>query len=80
LAQIDRSGRALQWLGGAAPLALAALVASGAAPGGWDAILLAVAGLAVALTGEHFKYTLITRAAFNQGFALARLPVRGVPR
>ena len=32
-----------------------------------------------AATGAWFKFTLITRAAFNQGFALARLPVRGVP-
>lgn len=80
LAQIDRSGRALQWIGGAAPLAIAMLVASGTAPGIWGASLLAAAGLAVAVTGASFKFTLITRAAFNQGFALARLPVRGVPR
>ena len=26
------------------------------------------------------KYALITRAAFNQGFALAHLPVRGAAR
>ena len=30
--------------------------------------------------GGWFKFTLITRAGFNQGFALARLPVRGVRR
>jgi len=31
-------------------------------------------------TGVMFKFTLITRAAFNQGFRLDRLPVRGVAR
>jgi phenylacetyl-CoA:acceptor oxidoreductase subunit 2 len=30
------------------------------------------------LAGAWFKYSLITRAAFNQGFALKHLPVRGV--
>ncbi len=30
--------------------------------------------------GAWFKFTLITRAGFNQGFALAHLPVRGVRR
>ncbi|MCM2252882.1 MAG: dimethyl sulfoxide reductase anchor subunit [Ramlibacter sp.] len=79
LAWIDRSGRKLQWLGSAAALALAAPAAAGLA-GGWAAPLLALAGLLVAATGIHFKFTLITRASFNQGFALSRLPVRGVPR
>lgn len=80
LAQVDRVGRPLQWIGSAAPLVLAAFAASGIAPGLWGAALLALAGLAVAVTGACFKFTLITRAAFNQGFVLARLPVRGVPR
>jgi phenylacetyl-CoA:acceptor oxidoreductase subunit 2 len=77
---IDRTGRSLQWLGSAAPLALIALPASGLVAGVWAASLLAAAGLLVAATGVLFKYTLITRASFNQGFALTRLPVRGVPR
>lgn len=80
LGMIDRSGRGLQWLGGAAALALIALPATGLFAGAWAAWLLAAAGLLVAATGAQFKYTLITRASFNQGFALARLPVRGVPR
>ena len=42
------------------------------------AVLLAsLAGLAAAGTGAWLEYTLVTRAAFNQGFALAKLPVRG---
>jgi phenylacetyl-CoA:acceptor oxidoreductase subunit 2 len=80
LASIDRNGRSLQWLGGAASLALIALPASGLVTGAWAASLLAAAGLLVAATGLFFKFTLITRASFNQGFALTRLPVRGVPR
>lgn len=80
LAAIDAAGFRLQWLGGAAPLALVALAATGWLPPALGAVLLAAAGLGAAATGWAFKFTLITRAAFNQGFALARLPVRGVPR
>ena len=41
---------------------------------GWRVTLTALAA------GLWFKFTLVTRAAFNQGFALPHLPVRGVPR
>lgn len=77
LAAIDRSGRVLQTVGSALPIVLALLAAAGT-PGA--PLLLAAAGLCAALTGAWFKFTLITRAAFNQGFQLPRLPVRGVPR
>jgi len=40
-------------------------------------IVLACAGLAALATGWGFKFTLITRAAFNQGFAINRMPARG---
>jgi phenylacetyl-CoA:acceptor oxidoreductase 26-kDa subunit len=36
--------------------------------------------LAVLASGWLFKFVLITRAAYNQGFALPRLPVRGTGR
>ena len=36
-----------------------------------------VAGLCAAGAGAAFKFILVTRAGFNQGFALARTPVRG---
>jgi len=36
-----------------------------------------LAGAAALAAGWHFKFTLVTRAAYNQGFALPRLPVRG---
>lgn len=39
--------------------------------------LLIPAGILALLSGWVFKATLITRAAYNQGFALNRLPVRG---
>jgi phenylacetyl-CoA:acceptor oxidoreductase 26-kDa subunit len=77
LAAIDRTGRGVQWIGGALPLALTLLALAGA-PGA--SLLLAGAGLCAAVTGACFKFTLVTRAGFNQGFALQRLPVRGVAR
>ncbi|MBU6484048.1 MAG: phenylacetyl-CoA:acceptor oxidoreductase, partial [Betaproteobacteria bacterium] len=71
------AGRLLQLAGTLAPLVLIALVASGAASGAAAAALMAIAGLAAALGGAYVKYALVTRAGFNQGFMLARLPVRG---
>jgi Fe-S-cluster-containing dehydrogenase component/DMSO reductase anchor subunit len=40
-------------------------------------ILLAVTSLFVVASGWAFKYTLITQAAFNQGYAVERMPARG---
>jgi phenylacetyl-CoA:acceptor oxidoreductase subunit 2 len=80
LAAIDRAGLGLQWFGTAAPLALMLLPLAGLVTGPWSVALAATAGALVAATGAVFKFTLITRAAFNQGFVLVRLPVRGVPR
>ena len=39
--------------------------------------LFALAGLSVFTTGWAIKFILITRAAFNQGFALPHTPIRG---
>ena len=44
---------------------------------GWMLALQGFAGLLAALGGATFKFMLITRAGFNQGFALTHLPVRG---
>ena len=40
----------------------------------------ALAGVLSVLGGAVFKFMLVTRAGFNQGFALPHLPVRGVRR
>jgi phenylacetyl-CoA:acceptor oxidoreductase 26-kDa subunit len=80
LAALDAAGRWLRLAGSALPLALLTLVASGVLGAGLAPPLLVVAGLAAAGAGAWFKFTLITRAGFNQGFALAQLPVRGVRR
>lgn len=80
LAAIDRAGRVVQWLGSALPLALVLIAGFGAAAGTWGAVLLTSAGAAVAVTGAWFKFTLVTRGAYYQGFSLARLPVRGAAR
>jgi phenylacetyl-CoA:acceptor oxidoreductase 26-kDa subunit len=55
---------ALLWAGTVLPLALLLL----AGP---------VAGLLAVATGAWLKLALVTRASFNQGFALPHLPVRG---
>lgn len=63
-------GRVLLVLGTAIPLAL--LAGSALAPGvAWPAAAAALCA------GWYFRFALITRAAFNQGFALPHLPVRG---
>ena len=40
-------------------------------------VLFALAGLCVFATGWAIKFILITRAAYNQGFALPHTPIRG---
>lgn len=80
LQALDGAGRWLQRAGSIAPLVLLALAASGAVSAALGAPLLVLAGLLAAGSGAWFKFTLLVRAAFNQGFALAHLPVRGVPR
>ncbi|MCP4316106.1 MAG: polysulfide reductase NrfD [Hyphomicrobiales bacterium] len=40
-------------------------------------VLLGLAGVSVFATGWLFKFVLITRAAFNQGYAIERMPARG---
>ena len=61
---LEPAGKALVWIGTLAAVAL---------------VLLAppLAGLAALATGGWLKFALVTRAAFNQGFSLPHLPVRG---
>lgn len=72
---LDGAGRVLQVVGTLVPLLLLGLSADSTLP---DAILLLLAGLAATAAGAWVKFALLTRAGFNQGFALVRLPVRGV--
>ena len=54
-----------------------ALVAVGLILPAADAALFALAGFSVFATGWAIKFILITRAAYNQGFALPHTPIRG---
>ena len=69
-AALESAGKALMQIGTIAPLAfvLGAYFLPQAA---------ALAGIAALATDWWLKFVLVTRAAFNQGFALPRLPVRG---
>ncbi len=76
-AALNQAGRMLLISGTIAPLLL--LAASAVLTHGTvQALLLALAGAGAAFAGANFKYTLVTRASFNQGFSLVKLPVRGV--
>ena len=77
---LDGAGRWLQAAGTAAPLVLLPAVLTIPLPPALVAAAALLAGLLAWAAGAWMKYVLITRAAFNQGFALTRLPVRGVRR
>ena len=86
LAALDATAKVLRWIGTAMPLALIAtaialgLVDGGAIGAGAAGVAAALGGAAALLGGAWLKLTLVTRAGFNQGFALSQLPVRGVRR
>jgi phenylacetyl-CoA:acceptor oxidoreductase subunit 2 len=75
LAPLEIAGKGLLQLGTVAPLALGlvAFAVPAAAPAA-----ATLAGLAALAAGWRLKFVLVTRAAWNQGFALPHLPVRGV--
>jgi len=60
------------------PLGLITVIGTGVASGFTAVAYTVIAGLAAAAAGSAMKFALVTRASFNQGFALAHLPVRGV--
>lgn len=76
-AVLDGMDRPLLWGGHALPLFLAAAALAAGDIAAWAAWAAALAGLATLAGGWYAKFTLITRTAYNQGFALAKLPVRG---
>jgi len=55
----------------------AALILFGVAAVIASSVLLVIAGACIAVSGVVLKFILVTRAGFNQGFALTRTPVRG---
>jgi len=69
---LDGAGRVLLVGGTLLPLLLVAASYAVAGP-----VLAALAGLLAALAGSTMKFVLVTRAGFNQGFALEQVPVRG---
>jgi Fe-S-cluster-containing dehydrogenase component/DMSO reductase anchor subunit len=74
---LDRATPAFLWGGHAAALALVAL---GLALPAVALPAFALAVLMAAGAGAMLKFVLITRAAFNQGFAIERMPRRGAGR
>ena len=73
-AALDGAGRVMLVAGTLAPAALVGIAAL-AGPPAWA--MAALGGLLSALAGAWMKLVLVTRAGFNQGFALAHVPVRG---
>jgi phenylacetyl-CoA:acceptor oxidoreductase subunit 2 len=76
-AALDVAGARLLVFGTIAPLVLLGIslwLPAGAVQAG----LIATAGAGAAVAGAFVKFTLVTRASFNQGFALKNIPVRGV--
>jgi phenylacetyl-CoA:acceptor oxidoreductase subunit 2 len=67
-------------IAGPLPLVLAFAALLNPLTAGWVAPLQLLAGVLALAGGAWFKFALVTRAAFNQGFALQHLPVRGVRR
>ena len=76
-AALNVAGRRLLILGSILPVLVLA-VGAGFTNGATQLTLAAFAGACVAFAGAAMKYTLVTRASFNQGFALTKIPVRGV--
>jgi phenylacetyl-CoA:acceptor oxidoreductase subunit 1 len=69
---------ALYWIGYGLPGLLFAL--SLASAGVWAAVLTACAGAAAIAGGMLWKFTIVTRACHQQGFAVPMLPQRGSGR
>ena len=76
-AALNVAGSRLLIVGTIAPVVLLG-ISLGLPAGAVQAGLIAAAGASAAVAGAFVKYTLVTRASFNQGFALKSIPVRGV--
>ncbi|MCA0239579.1 MAG: phenylacetyl-CoA:acceptor oxidoreductase [Proteobacteria bacterium] len=76
LRAVDRAGHGYN-AGSLLPLALVAVVLAAPLSPPLQGLLQALAGGLAAAGGMLFKFMLVTRAGFKQGFALPHLPVRG---
>ncbi len=74
LRALDASVFKLSLLHQLIPMAIAVI---GIISGAFLPTLLSLSALLVLASGWIFKFSLITRAAFNQGFAIERMPARG---
>lgn len=79
LRAVNRAGHGYN-AGSLLPLALVVIVLSTPLPPAVATALQMLAGALAVGAGALFKFMLVTRAGFNQGFALPHLPVRGVRR
>lgn len=79
LQAVNRAGHMFN-AGSLLPMALVLVVLAAPMPHGWPAVLQVLAGASALAGGVAFKFLLVTRAGFNQGFALLHLPVRGARR
>ena len=79
LRAVNRAGHVFS-AGCLLPLAIVLVVLAAPLPAGWQVVMQVLAGAFAFLGGAAFKFLLVTRAGFNQGFALQHLPVRGVHR
>jgi len=71
---LEPAGKMLYQLGAIVPLAL---LLTGGAIESFAVGAAALAGASALAAGWYFKFVLVVRASFNQGFALPRVPVRG---
>lgn len=75
-----RSALVASRIAGALALGVALLATLSPLSSGWVGATQLLAGVLALAGGAWFKFVLITRVAFNQGFVLPHLPVRGVRR
>jgi phenylacetyl-CoA:acceptor oxidoreductase subunit 2 len=73
-AALEPAGKQLYQLGAIVPLAL---LLTGGAIEGFATAAAVLAGIAALAAGWRFKFVLLVRASYNQGFALPQVPVRG---
>ena len=73
---LDQTWWQLSLFGTSLPILL--LVVGSWLGGPAQSLMLALAGACAAWAGASVKFTLVTRASYNQGFALFKMPVRGV--